>query len=215
VLVGAASELRKTQDANSLSLRERVRVRGNEVQPAKLAGRILQAQLGRLSEPVACSTPKQISRRARRTSGVNRQAHRCFERYFPPHPGPLPLSREGENRPPRFRQSRASRLVAARDAVSPLPEGEGQGEGEREAANQNCRTEFTSSTRPAPRANSLCYQKQTSRRVLSRTGVSRQARWCFERCFPLTPALPWGEGECLTDVGGFIVISSSISRIHR
>jgi len=103
--------------------------------------------------------------------------------------------RERENRPQRFRQSRASRLVAARDAVSPLPEGEGQGEGERDAANQNGRTDFTSSTRPAPRANSLCCQKQISRRVLSRTGVSRQARWCFERCFPLTPALSLGERE--------------------
>src|SRR6266568_5475407 len=36
---------------------------------------------------------------------------------------------ERENRPPRFRQSRASRLVAARDVLSPLPAGEGQGEG--------------------------------------------------------------------------------------
>src|SRR5713101_9832833 len=101
--------------------------------------------------------------------------------------------RERENRPPPFCQSGASRLVAARNAMFPLPEGEGQGEGERDAANRNGRTEFTSSTRPAPRANSLCCQKQVSRRVLSRTGVSRQARWCFERCFPLTPAL--GERE--------------------
>ncbi len=119
-----------------------------------------------------------------------------FGRRDRPRLEALPTSdRETENRPPRFRQSRASRLVAARDAVSPLPEGEGQGEGERDAANQNGRTDFTSSTRPAPRANSLCCQKQISRRVLSRTGVSRQARWCFERCFPLTPALSLGERE--------------------
>src|SRR6266568_3689497 len=35
----------------SLSLRERARVRGNETPPTKTAGRILQAQLDRLSEP--------------------------------------------------------------------------------------------------------------------------------------------------------------------
>jgi hypothetical protein len=39
------------------------------------------------------------------------------------HPGPLP--RERENRTLRFRQSRAPRLVAAQDALFPLPEGEG------------------------------------------------------------------------------------------
>src|SRR6266567_3250592 len=63
----------------------------------------------------------------------------------------------------------------------PLPQGEGQGEGERDTANQNGRTNFISSTRAAPRANSLCCQKQISRRALSRTGASRQARWCFAR----------------------------------
>src|SRR6266568_7369431 len=75
----------------------------------------------------------------------------------------------------------------------PLPAGEG--EGERDAANQDGRTNFASSTRAAPRANSMCCQKQISRRALSRTGASRQARWCFERCFPLTPALSRGERE--------------------
>src|SRR2546426_2875903 len=34
--------------------------------------------------------------------------------------------RETENRTPRFRQSRAPRLVTRRDAVFPLPQGEGQ-----------------------------------------------------------------------------------------
>src|SRR5438445_4639977 len=68
---------------------------------------------------------------------------------FPPHAGPLPWGRE--NRPPRFRQSKAPRLVAARGAVFPLPAGEGQGEGERDPANPNGRTNFASSTRPDPR----------------------------------------------------------------
>ena len=38
-------------------------------------------------------------------------------------------------------------------------------------------------------------QKQISRHALRRTGVSRQVDWCFERCFPLTPALSLGERE--------------------
>jgi len=46
----ATSDLRKTQDDRSLSLRERDRVRGNETQPTKTAGRILQAQLDPLTE---------------------------------------------------------------------------------------------------------------------------------------------------------------------
>ncbi len=48
-------------------------------------------------------------------------------RLFPLTPA-LSLG-ERENRQPRFRQSRAPRLLAARDAVFPLPAGEGQGEG--------------------------------------------------------------------------------------
>ncbi len=59
------------------------------------------------------------------------QAHWCCERCFPLTPA-LSLG-ERENRAPRFRQSGAPRLVAARDAVFPLPAGEGQGEGERDA----------------------------------------------------------------------------------
>src|SRR5438876_4557365 len=44
--------------------------------------------------------------------------------FLPPHPAPLPEERE--NRTLRFRQSRAPRLVVARRAVFPLPQGEGQ-----------------------------------------------------------------------------------------
>ncbi len=77
------------------------------------------------------------------------QAHWCFERCFPLTPA-LSLG-ERENRPPRIRQSRATRLVTARDAVSPLPAGEGQGEGERDEANRNGRTNFAGATRSARR----------------------------------------------------------------
>src|SRR6266568_4851234 len=84
---------------------------------------------------------KQIFRHTRRTTGASRQARWCFARCFPLTPA-LSLG-ERENRSTRFRQSRAPRLVAARDAVFPLPEGE------RDAANQNGRTNFASSTRPA------------------------------------------------------------------
>src|SRR5207245_1198136 len=47
--------------------------------------------------------------------------------FLPPHPSPLPEERE--NRTLRFRRSRAPRLLAARDAVFPLPEGQGEEEG--------------------------------------------------------------------------------------
>src|SRR6266481_6233485 len=62
---------------------------------------------------------------------------------------------ERENRSTRFRQSRAPRLVAARDAVFPLPEG--KGEGEPDVANQNGRTNLARSTRLALRQTArLC-----------------------------------------------------------
>ena len=79
----------------SLSLRERARVRGKETQPTKTPGRILQAQPDRLPQSVGRATQKQISRRALRTTGVSRQAHRCFERCFPLTPA-LPWG-EGES----------------------------------------------------------------------------------------------------------------------
>src|SRR2546428_9891582 len=63
---------------------------------------------------------------------------------LPPHPA-LSLG-ERENRLPRLRQSKAAGLVPARDTVFPLPAGEGQGEGKRDAANQNGRANFASST---------------------------------------------------------------------
>src|SRR5713226_10570436 len=79
---------------------------------------------------------------------------------------------ERENRPPLSGESNAlgragiSALNRAAHGASrsdvrpkkdagcqfPLPAGEGQGEGERDAANQNARTNFASSTRPASRA---------------------------------------------------------------
>src|SRR2546425_7476003 len=59
----------------SLSLGERVRVRGNETQPSETVGRSLQAQLDRLPDCVTRATQKQISQRALRTIGVSRQAH--------------------------------------------------------------------------------------------------------------------------------------------
>src|SRR6266849_8916310 len=62
-----------------------------------------------------------------------------FRAFLPPHPA-LSLG-ERENRPPRFRQSRAPRLVAARDAGS-LSQREGQGEGEGDAANQKQPNQF-------------------------------------------------------------------------
>ena len=56
------------------------------------------------------------------------------ERFFPLTPA---LPEERENRTLGFRQSRAPRLVAARDALFPLPPGEGKGEAEPDVANQN------------------------------------------------------------------------------
>jgi hypothetical protein len=79
-----------------------------------------------------------------------------------PHPGTARcycLVGERENRPPRLRQSRAPRLLPARDGVFPLPAGEGKGEGERDAANQNGWKNFASSTRPTHRASSRGHGK--------------------------------------------------------
>jgi hypothetical protein len=58
------------------------------------------------------------------------QARWFAEGFFPLTPALSP--KERENRPPRFRQPRAPRLVAARDAAFPLPAlPAGEGEGER------------------------------------------------------------------------------------
>src|SRR5437899_12894922 len=104
---------------------------------------------------------------------------------------PSPLGRE--NHPPRFCQSRTPRLVAARDAVFPLPEGEGKGEGERDAANQNGRTNFAGSARAAPRLRVDNHAERKAGRWSK--GAHSQAHWCFEHCFPLTPPSPLGRGE--------------------
>ena len=91
-----------------------------------------------------------------------------FRASLPPHPA-LSLG-ERENRPPLRGESNAlgragvsafnrgahgasgSDVQPQKDAGCPfpLPAGEGQGEGERDAANRNGRTNFASSTRPAP-----------------------------------------------------------------
>ena len=110
---------------------------------------------------------------------------------------PLPTTQGArENRPPRLPQSRAPRLVAARDAVFPLPAGDSgsaqrQGEGERDAANRNGRTDFVSSTRPARRVRVGYHIERRACRWWKR--ARSQAHRCFEHCFPLTPALSLGE----------------------
>src|SRR6266704_4685454 len=104
---------------------------------------------------------------------------------------------EGENCPPPLRQSRASRLVAARDARSPLPEGEGQGEGERDAANQNGRTNFATTARPALTVKVGHPSIPTPVEGGSaHSSKGRQFQIALERRrIPLTPALSLGERE--------------------
>jgi hypothetical protein len=101
------------------------------------------------------------------------QAHLSFERYLPPHPGPLPQERE--NHPPCRGESntvdRAGVSGLNREAHGasksdvrpkkdarfqfPLPAGEGEGEGERDAANQNGRKNSASSARAFLRASNV------------------------------------------------------------
>src|SRR6266849_8785529 len=114
-----------------------------------------------------------------------------FRACLPPPPA-LSLG-ERERGSTRFRQSRARRLVAARDALFPLPKGEGKGEGERDAANRSGRKNFTSSTRPAPRVKVGCHIERKACRWSK--GARSQAHQCFERAFPLTPALSPGARE--------------------
>ena len=133
--------------------------------------------------------------------------------------GPIPFPfGVGENRPPRFRQSRAPGLVAARDALFPLPEGEGKGEGESDVANQNGRTNLASSIRLAPRAGGLCYPN-TNFRLPSRNHWRKPPSALVSRAFfpPHPGPLPLGGGggECFADLGGFIVNLSSILRLHQ
>jgi hypothetical protein len=209
----ATSDLSKTQDDRSLSLRERDRVRGNETPPTKTAGPILQAQLDRLPQSVACGAQKQISRRALRTTGVSRQTHWCFERCFPLTPALSPrrgrIFRRACANPERLDSSQRG----MRSSLSLRERVRGRG-------NQTQPTKTTGRILQAqfdrlPEPVACGTQKQISRRALRSTGVSRQAHWCFERCFPLTQALPWGEGECFADLAGLIVILSSILRNHQ
>src|SRR2546426_945888 len=114
-----------------------------------------------------------------------------FRAFLPAHPA---LSRgERENRPPRFRQSRAPRLVATRNAAFPLPAGEGKGEGERDAANQNGQKNFSSSTRTPLRVRVDHHIERKAWRPWKRERSPGQ--WCFERSFPLTPPSPVGRGR--------------------
>ena len=97
-----ASRLVAAREQCSLSLRERARVRGNETQPSKTAGRILQAQLDRLHE---CAW---ISHRAQSPSMVEGRAIASalvVRAFLPPHPA-LSLG-ERENRPPLSGESNA------------------------------------------------------------------------------------------------------------
>src|SRR5713226_7441473 len=118
----------------------------------------------------------------------------CGDQEPPLTPSLSPWARE--NRPPRCRQSRASRFVAARDAVSPLPAGEGQGEGERGAANQNGRTNSARSARPIPRVSGLCCPKTNFPTHSKQDRRQPPSALVFRALLPPHPGpLPWGEGE--------------------
>src|SRR5229473_1663063 len=119
------------------------------------------------------------------------QTNRCFERCFPLTPV-LSLG-ERENGSTRFRQSRAPRLVAARDALFPLPKGEGKSEGERDAANRNGQTIIAGSNRLARRGR-IGYHIEPRACRWSK-GARSQTHRCFERAFPLTPPSPLGRGS--------------------
>src|SRR5713226_182361 len=75
----------------------------------------------------------------------------------------------------------------------PLPAGEGQVEGERDAANQNGRKNFASSTRTQLRVRVGYHIERKACRWSK--GPGSQAQWCFERSFPLTPPSPLGRGR--------------------
>src|SRR5216684_2579391 len=167
----------------SLSLRERARVRGNETQPTKTAGRILRAQRERVSESELATTSSEKPVDGRRTRGRQRIGVSSV-----PSPSPRPLPRGEGEWPAALRQSRAPRLVAARDAAFPLPGGEGKGEGERDAANQNSRKNFASSTRTPLRDGDDHHIERKACRWSKDPGSP--AQWCSERSFPLTPPSP-------------------------
>ena len=93
----ATSDLRKTQDDRSLSLRERARVRGNETQPTKRPDQFCKFNsTGSLRR-------SWLSHRAKSLSMVEGRAVASavvFRAFLPPHPA-LSLE-ERENGPPRF-----------------------------------------------------------------------------------------------------------------
>src|SRR5258708_10601671 len=127
---------------------------------------------------------------------------------LPPHPCPLPqgegtvilrLSQVGlrsrwhrcaprlNDEPPARASAFDSPRSGGRFSLSPR---EGKGEGERDAANQNGRTNFAGSVRPAPRLRVDNHIECKACRCWKR--ARSQAHWCFERSFPLTPPSPLG-----------------------
>src|SRR5713226_182358 len=101
--------LRQTQDANSLSLRERARLRGNETQPTKTAGRILPAQRERSSESGSATTSSEKPVDGRRARGRKRSG---VSSVPSPSPRPLPWG-EGESPAAAWRIQRAARFSPA------------------------------------------------------------------------------------------------------
>jgi hypothetical protein len=80
----------------------------------------------------------------------------------------------------------------------PLPAGEGQGEGERAAANKNGRTNFASSTRPAPRVKVGYHIEPKACRAWERAQSQGSPT---PDCFKVgtnSPGSPPGEGESET-----------------
>ncbi len=120
--VGATSELRKTQGAGSLSRRERARVRGNGTQPTETAGRILQAQLNRLSESELAITASEKPVDGRRARGRKRIG---VSSVPSPSPRPLPAG-EGES-PAALSPIRSASTRCSAGCRVPSPSGRGLG----------------------------------------------------------------------------------------
>ena len=108
--------------------------------------------------------------------------------------------------PPNGSETRADAQICASDVRPakdagcqfPLPAGEGQGEGERDAADQNGRTNFASSPRPAPRVR--VDDNMEPKACRARKGAQSQGRpvpdcRTIETNSPHPGPLPRGEGE--------------------